>query len=370
MYRHKIFYISLLLIPAIFCSGCSGEAQENNHPPVEKGIAALFPGDQGLEKHNAVIFAEDFEDVLMEGVLPNWTSDQGAEDHRLSLDRITGPDGSDQNKSLKMTVLRERGGSASELRKVLDEGYEQLYFRFYVKFAADYGFNHHFTSMSGDVNPTPWAKGRAGLKPVEHFSATIDQLTSNTNRTGPEHSPPGYWAFYSYWPEMKSWQTPEGKPDGRPNAYYGNVFMPRNPVPAARGNWQCVEIMIRLNSAPGKKDGALAFWIDGKPAGRWDPNNSNPVKGYWMREVFRSDPENEKAQPFEGIEWRTKPEHFDKLKINIIRLQNYVSDKSWEYGEKYAKEHPDFNINLQEATVWQDNVVVATEYIGPVEPVK
>ncbi len=204
---------------------------------------------------------------------------------------------------------------------------------------------------------------------MEHFSATIDQLTSNVNKTGSGYSPPGYWAFYSYWPEMKSWQTPEGKPDGRPNAYYGNVFMPQNPIPAARGKWQCVEIMIRLNSAPGKKDGALAFWIDGKPAGRWDPDDNNPVKGYWMREVFRSDPDNEKAQPFPGIEWRTHPEHFDKLKINIIRLQNYVSDKSWEYNEKYAREHPDFNINLKEATVWQDNVVVATEYIGPVESV-
>jgi hypothetical protein len=141
-------------------------------------------------------------------------------------------------------------------------------------------------------------------------------------------------------------------------------------VAAKRGEWQCVEIMIRLNSAPDNKDGAHAFWIDGKLAGRWGPNDTSPVKGYWMREVFRSGPDNEKAQPFPGIEWRTKPEHFDKLKINIIWLQNYVSDKFWEYGEKYAKEHPDFNIDLQEATVWQDNVVVATKYIGPVEPVK
>lgn len=342
-------------------------AQNKPNASSQKGIAALFPRDEGIEKHKSVVFTENFEAGSIEEVQQNWTSNQGADDHRLSLDVVTGPDGSSENRSLKMTVLREKGESASELRKVFEKGYEQLYFRFYVKFAENFGFNHHFTSMSGDVNPTPWAKGRAGLKPTEHFSATIDQLTSNVNRTGPEHSPPGYWAFYSYWPEMKSWQTPEGKPDGRPNPYYGNVFMPQNPVPAVRGKWQCVEIMIRLNSSRGKEDGALAFWIDGKPAGRWDPNETNPVKGYWMREVFRSDPDNEKALPFPGIEWRTEPEHFDKLKINIIRLQNYVSDKSWEYAENYAAAHPDFDIDLQEATVWQDNVVVATEYIGPVE---
>jgi hypothetical protein len=346
------------------------DAQENKNSSVKKGIASLFPDDQGIENHKSVIFAEDFEGGSMVKILQNWTWNQGAEDHRLSLDTLTGPDGSAGNKSLKMTILRNKGGSGSDLRKIFNKGYDQLYFRFYVKFAEDYGFNHHFTSLSGDLNPTPWAKGRAGLKPVEHFSATIDQLTSNPNKTGVGHSPPGYWAFYSYWPAMKSWQTPEGNSDGRPNAFYGNIFMPQNPIPAARGKWQCVEIMIRLNSAPGKKDGALAFWINGKPTGRWDPKDANPVKGYWMQEVFRSDPDNEKAQPFPGIEWRTDPEHFDKLKINIIRLQNYVSDKSWEYGEKYAEEHPNFNINLREATVWQDNIVVATEYIGPVERMK
>lgn len=370
MYRHKLFQINLLLIAAILFSDSLSSAQENKNSSVEKGIAALFPGDQGIEKHKSVIFVENFEAGLMEEVLKNWTSNQGAEDHRLTLDSLTGPNGSPQNKSLKMTILRNKGGSASELRKVFDKGYDQLYFRFYVKFADDYGFNHHFTSMSGDLHPTPWAKGRAGLKPEEHFSATIDQLTDNVNKTGTETSPPGYWAFYSYWPEMKSWQTPEGKPDGRPNAYYGNIFMPQNLVTANRGEWQCVEIMIRLNTAPDKKDGALAFWIDGKPVGRWDPKDENPVKGYWIREVFRSDSNNEKALPFSGIAWRTDPEYFDDLKINIIRLQNYVSGKSWEYDEKYANEHPNFNINLQEATVWQDNVVVATEYIGPIEPVK
>jgi hypothetical protein len=56
------------------------------------------------------------------------------------------------------------------------------------------------------------------------------------------------------------------------------------------------------------------------------------------------------------------------MKINIIRIQNYVSGTSWEQAEKYSKEYPEFNINLREATVWKDNIVVATEYIGPMEP--
>ena len=332
-----------------------------------KGIAAQYPGDVGIEKHPSVIFVENFETGSMNHILEKWTSNVGANDDRLSLDVITGPAGSSGNKSLKMTVFRNKEGDASELRKVFEKGYEQLYFRFYVKFADDFGYNHHFTSMSGELDPKPWSIGRAGLKPEVHFSTTIDQSTRNTNKPGDEHTPPGYWMFYAYWPEMKSWQTPEGVPDGRPNPYYGNVFMPKDPVEAKRGEWQCIEMMIRLNSAPDKTNGAHAFWIDGEPVGIWDPEEEKPVPGYWMRQVFRHDPDHIDAKPFPGIAWRSNPDHFERLKINIIRLQNYVSDDSWKEVDKYFAEHPDFKINLEEATVWKDHIVVATEYIGPIK---
>jgi hypothetical protein len=190
------------------------------------------------------------------------------------------------------------------------------------------------------------------------------------NITGPDHTPPGYWFFYSYWPEMRSWQSPDGSPDGRPNPYYGNNFMPNEPVAAKRGEWQCVEIMIRMNSAPDKEDGAHAFWIDGELIGHWDTLEKNPVEGYWIREKFRTNPEYKDAKPFPGIKWRSfdDEEKFERFKINVINLQNYVSGTSWKRADKYAVEHPDFDINLQEATVWKDNIVVATKYIGPMAP--
>ena len=269
-----------------------------------------------------------------------------------------------------MTILNGIGGQGSDLRKIFDQGYEQLFLRFYVKFAEDYGFNHHFTSLSGAIDPTPWPVGSAGQKPTESFSSTIDQLIQNLNLTGPDTKPPGYWMFYSYWPEMHSWQTLEGASDGRPNAWYGNNFMPNSPKSVKRGEWQCVEIMIRLNSSPDIADGAHAFWIDGELAGHWDPKEKNPVKGYWIRDRWRHDPSHASAQPFPGFKWRTieDPERFEKLKINILRLQNYVSDTSWADMENYSRNNPGFNINLKEATVWKDHVVVATDYIGPMIP--
>lgn len=327
---------------------------------IGKGIAAQFPGDEGIEKHHSVVFTEKFEAGSMAEVLENWTWNLGGDDHRLTLDKIAGPEGTMGNQSLKMTILRDEGGDGSAMRKIFDEGYEQLFFRFYVKFAEDYAYNHHFTSMGGHINPTPWAGGGAGKRPDNRFGSAIDQSTRGD-------SPPGSWAFYTYWPEMRSWQNLDGTSDGRPNAYYGNNFRPKDPVAAKRGEWQCVEIMIRLNSSPDKSDGAQAFWIDGELVGHWDPKEKHPVEGYWIRENFGHNPEHKKARPFEGFRWRTfeDRERFEKLKINIIKLQNYVSGTSWKHADKYAEEHPDFLINLEEATVWKDHVVVATEYIGP-----
>jgi hypothetical protein len=379
----------LILVIPLLLSGCinAGEEKEQEENAGKKeeeqeegfiyysygeGIAAEYPGDVGIEKHKSVVLAEDFEAGSLAEVTRRWTWNRGADDHRLSLDTIEGPAGSPGNKSLKMTILRDKEGEGSDLRMILSKGYEQLFFRFYVRFAEDYGFNHHFTSMSGEPDPTPWAVGRAGQKPVDHFGSTIDLLTNNVNLTGPGHTPPGYWFFYTYWPEMRSWQNPNGTPDGRPNPYYGNAFMPQNPVAAKRGKWQCVEIMIRLNSAPDKKNGAQAFWIDGELVGHWDPREENPVKGYWISDKFRNDPAHKDAKPFSGIKWRNLQNEalFEKLKINIVRLQNYVSGSSWKEADRYAEEHPGFKINLREATVWKDHVVVATEYIGPMVPLK
>jgi hypothetical protein len=332
---------------------------------IKKGIAAKYPGDIGIEEHKSVVFAEDFEAESIAEVAENWTWNNGEKDHRLSLDAIAGPDGSPGKKSLKMTILRNKGGEGSDMRKIFDKGYEQLFFRFYVKFAADYGYNHHFTSMGGHIDPKPWAGGGAGKRPDNRFGSAIDQFAGGD-------SPPGFWAFYTYWPEMRSWQNLDGTPNGRPNAYYGNNFRPKDPVAAKRGEWQCVEIMIRVNSSPDKMDGAQAFWIDGELVGHWDPKEKNPVEGYWIRENFRHNPEHKNARPFEGFRWRTfeDKERFEKLKVSLIKLQNYVSGTSWKHADKYAKEHPDFIINLKEATVWKDHIVVATEYIGPMKPNK
>ena len=100
--------------------------------------------------------------------------------------------------------------------------------------------------------------------------------------------------------------------------YWGNSFMPEPPVVPERGRWYAMEMMIQANT-PGKADGRQAFWVDGKKVG-----------------------------DFGGIEWRATAD----LQANAFWLMSYVT----EHSAKTNK------VNR----VWFDDVVVATEYIGPI----
>jgi hypothetical protein len=79
-----------------------------------------------------------------------------------------------------------------------------------------------------------------------------------------------------------------------------------------------MEMMVQANT-PGKADGRQAFWVDGRKVG-----------------------------DFEGIAWRSTAD----LKVNAFWLLSYIT----EHSAKTNK------VNR----VWFDDVVVATEYIGPI----
>jgi hypothetical protein len=80
-------------------------------------------------------------------------------------------------------------------------------------------------------------------------------------------------------------------------------------------------------NAPGASDGEQAFWVDGKLVGH-----------------------------FKGIRWRWT----DQLKLNSFWLQYDVDDNT-------AKHNNDATPKDREYEIWFDDVVLATEYIGPVQ---
>ncbi len=87
-----------------------------------------------------------------------------------------------------------------------------------------------------------------------------------------------------------------------------------------KGKWQAVELMLKANQ-PGHRDGEIAVWLDGKLLGHWA-----------------------------GFRYRDVPE----LKINMVHLVLYL------HAGNPAGSY----------TMFHDDVVVATKYIGPMAPKK
>jgi len=324
------------------------------------GLAALYPGDVGLGADSAVVFHDDFEVKALADLNQRWTyTGSDLYDGRLSLvdDSIPGCPG---RTSLKINIIKGEFDGASAY-KLLDKGYDRLYARFYCKFAPDAPYVHHFVHLGGKTSTAAYPEGGAGNRPTgyDRFTTSIDLRSGGAN-------PPGAWVFYSYWCDMHSWQTPQGASDGRANAYYGNVFGPpvERPEQAKRGQWQCVEMMIKMNSAPDKSDGEQAFWIDGRLVDRWAPGSH---MGCWFSDRFReygTEVYNLAAtvdsipKPFEGFRWSRTP----YLKINQFDLQYYLASV-FENDLRPADSTIAYNGSL--GRVEFDNVVLATRYIGP-----
>jgi hypothetical protein len=187
------------------------------------------------------------------------------------------------------------------------DGYDCVYFRRYIKFAADYdqgNLNHTGGGLAAVEGADKWkAMGSAGLRPKgdDHFNSNFEPW-----KDWGRYAAPGYMFLYTYWMDMTR------DPDGH---YWGNMLGPveKQRLVPQRDRWVCLEHMIKAN-ASGKADGELAAWIDGK---------------LYIH--------------YTGIRWRTS---------DAVRLKRF-----------------DIGIYIHEArkdnTVWYDDVALSTGYIGP-----
>jgi hypothetical protein len=235
-------------------------------------------------------------------------------------------------------------GDGGYLYRRLEPGYEKLFVRFYVKFDPDCAPIHHFFHVGGYHPPTPYPQGGAGVRPRgdERFTVGIEPYGDAWT-----------WDYYAYWMEMRG-SPPRGQT-------WGNSFVRKPELKVKRGEWICVEALIRLNDV-GEPNGELALWIDGKrvshvgpgfPSGKWVFDKFLPGEGgdgvRWND--ARRGPEYftvpAGGEPFEGFRWRSD----ERLKLNFLWVLLYITDA------------PDGHTSR----VWFDEIVVATEYIGPLE---
>jgi hypothetical protein len=271
--------------------------------PQGPGIANAFAADQGIDQHQAVIFADNFESGDFR---QRWDSVRDTDSEVLSLEDLSGDAAPVGSKSLKVTATLDKntGGGVTKWFESADA----IYIRFYVKFDPGCDYVHHFCTLRANRSlqgKDRWSGfGGAGIKPLgdERFSTALEPW-GNWGRW----PPPGHWNFYSYWHEMN--KSRDGK-------YWGNSFCPENQDHIPRGKWICAEFMLKHNTAD-QHDGEQAFWIDGQ------------LRGHWK-----------------GINWRTSP----TLWANALTLESYVTDR-WTKNP----------VNV----VYFDNVVIARSYVGP-----
>lgn len=297
--------------------------------PQPRLLAARYPGDAGIEKDPAVLFAEDFEEGALEDVVKRWSEASNKGGKVLSLtDDVSA---ASRGKRSLQSIATRGEDTGGHLYKRLPRGVDRLYARFYVKLDPANDGTHHFAGVGGHNPASNWPSPHAGERPKGDDRLYIQVEPTDLHR---QVEPDGAWNIYAYWPEMKI------SADQR---YWGQSLRPLEPIRTAKGKWQCVELGVQLNSEPGAHDGELALWVDGALAMRIV---KGVRRGPWSGMGFEVLQEG--GEPFEGFLWRTSLE----LQLNFFWLLHYVTDRTY----RDAKTH----------RVWFDDIVVATEPIGPI----
>jgi hypothetical protein len=281
-------------------------------------IAVLVAAYDAFGQEGGIIFQEDFEAASITEMISKWDEAKNHANMSFSGDVPQGSQGS-QSLIMTYTAAQNTGG---HLYKMFPEGYDSLYARFYVKFEANHSNVHHFVHMGGYYPPTTWPQGGAGSRPVgnERFTTGIEPIGDKWS-----------WDFYTYWMHMRGYADP--------NYFWGNTFHPDPPALINRGEWICVELMMKVNDPIDSYNGEQAFWVNGEKIyhlGEGFPN------GYWIWDNFYPHPD---SSAFEGFQWRND----DKLKLNFFWLLYYMTGET---------DHTD--------KVYFDDVVVSTDYIGPI----
>ncbi len=335
--------IAILLI----VSACHADAL-----PQGMGLAAKYPGDANIAKDNSVVFAEDFHDSVP-AICKRWTSNENPDNKVMTIDRDVPPGSSDKH-SLKITATRDQN-TGGYLFQNLPQGHDTLFIRFYTKFSKDHGDIHHFVRIRGMIDPRPpYPEGNVSKQRDIRFCGTdiVPRMFSNLANSE-KSTPRNAWSLSSYWCEMRSWQGPDG------TSFYPDMFHVKNPGPLERDKWACVEVMVKMNSAPDKYDGEQALWIDGKLV---QHIATNSIRGRWRRDKYLLDDEN--GTPFEGMRWRKDM----RLKWNRLWLLYHMSDRAFTGTDNYIEKHPDAKFNTKQGSVWFDHLVLAKQYIGPLTP--
>jgi hypothetical protein len=188
-----IVLLVLSLCGSLFFTGCNIPRPGSGELPSGHGIAWNYPGDEGIENHPSVVFADNFETGDIEDIRNRW-GHMSNRDGKVMFFSDDVPEGSAGKRSLQMTATRGEN-VGGELYKTFEDGWDTIYLRFYTKFTEDHGFQGHFVALRGARDPLPYPVGGAGSRAENHFSVTIEPKTTEANKyPTTSHDPSGNMA--------------------------------------------------------------------------------------------------------------------------------------------------------------------------------
>ena len=210
----------------------------------EVGAAPSEPagGPQSGREREDVVFVCDFES-------DDWWKGWGVGQQPQNTD-LVGPKGKALlGRSLRVTVKKDSHMGVGFAYKFAQHNLpepEEIFFRYYVRFDADWVNSTgggKMPGISGTYGRAGWGgrpvNGRDGWSARGHFGKTTDGRT-----------PLGYYCYHA---DMR----------GRYGSGWEWRISDRGVLQHER--WYCAEEYCRMNT-PGKKDGVLRAWIDGQPA--------------------------------------------------------------------------------------------------------
>ena len=237
-------------------------------PEGDAGIAARHREDGGISKDPAVLFADNFDDCGSAGELGKKWDYVHHPDH-IGLEVET-PEKRVGAKSLRCTVPAGQEVSVA-LGKKLPVEQDRLFFRFSIKFDGRFDAAGARSCHNGaTVGAHYFRDGHASAgQRADGKNKFLVNFECESVYSGAGVPMPGKWNFYCYHPAQRDDYGdhifPSGlvMPDTSVKADFGPSFVRRPELVPEPGRWYGAEFMVQANT-PGKKDGRMAAWIDGK----------------------------------------------------------------------------------------------------------
>lgn len=322
MNKQNIIFGTLIVTIAFFTFHSSileaDPGQKSKPPgtlPEGPGLAARYPGDNGISRDPAVIFNENFEGFKGNSIS---VTERGGWDNFYGNLVITR---TEENVNTGRQALQVTHKQVPKAHGAVKEvaGYDTLFVRFYMKFHPQFPGCHHAGMYIRGGQPGALLDNPTGTRPTgeDHFNAALDHLFPTHGASPAENNvPPGWTYNYCYHMDQEDIYGDILLPSGTLNGsdLLGPDFVPgtnRNPD---RNRWYCFEIMIQCNE-PGLRNGRVAIWLDG---------------------VLLADHPN--------LRFRT----VESVKARYVTLSTYTSRKE------------------ENNILWYDDIVVAIKYIGPI----